>query len=188
MIKQSTFRVHGLKELQKSILDIGTVLGRKSVHTAGREAMKPVLAAAKEKAPYDPNHEGVHIRDDITLSVTTKLRNKRARKYGTFFRARVKTGAKTEDYASRLEFGRQESTVERNIIFGIKVPNYKAKLTMLNPRPFLRPALRENVDSILSNFKESVSKELDKYSSNRNRVAKQYINAMRQKSRRTNNK
>lgn len=137
----TNFEVEGLKELEKALIGLGAELGVKTLRSAGREAMKPVLAAAQI---------GVHFDTGDTLESLAISAAK-----GKGDTAVVINVGATKRKASKKEGGRKFVGVNQKIIaqeFGTK----KQK-----PDPFLRPALEQNADQVLSIFKTSLAKKID---------------------------
>ncbi|MCT8876658.1 HK97-gp10 family putative phage morphogenesis protein [Shewanella xiamenensis] len=142
--------VHGLKELDDALAEIGVKAGTKLLRNAGKEAMKIVLDTAIALVPQDTQV----LRDSLSLRVSTYKTEKAiqrecrelnisgvdkptmAFKVGNFKRIKhTGTDIDSRFYILATEFGssKQQAT------------------------PFLRPALENNQDSVINTFKQSLS-------------------------------
>lgn len=165
----------GFSELDKALEELIEPKFRKAaLRKAGKEAMKPVLNAAKKDAPIlknvddaDDNLRG-QLKDDIKMSTTVNIdpsvgkngKIKNSKKHE--LKVVVKTGKKTEDYALVTEFGRDEYTVKRFHYFGKATDGYDVKIGAIQPRPFMGPALHNRVELVLEIFKKELGDSIIK--------------------------
>ncbi len=167
-----TMSVEGLKDLDEKLTLLGVKVADKAIKSAGRYAMKPVLESAKSNldssgsvdtgilkdsialvsrsARFDqpfPIEIGLKIKANVGLkgseSAAAALGNSTARIRGLTFR-RVGKKLVTTGAARRWHF----------IEFGVPSRGIPAK-------PFLRPAMDSNRQSVLSRFTERLKKSVD---------------------------
>lgn len=143
------FEVEGLAELEQALIDIGAATGIKALRSSGRKAMKTVLEAAKSGAHEDTGQ----LKQAMTIS--TKRDNKSSTR------------------AIDINVGPTRKTVTQKNSDGTK---NKHKLSNINQKaiaqeygtskqkadPFLRPALEDNVGTVLSSFKTELASAIKK--------------------------
>ncbi|PSW53021.1 HK97-gp10 family putative phage morphogenesis protein [Photobacterium leiognathi] len=136
-----TWRVNGLKDLEKALTELGAATGVKVLRKAGRDAMSGVQMAMMMGAGVDPESEGEHMRDSI--KITTK---KMDRKGGSNNAVAIRVGPtkKHSQKAIAQEYGTEKQTAD----------------------PFMRPALYENrhrvVDDFTTNLTVAIAKAVRK--------------------------
>ncbi|MCH7421464.1 HK97-gp10 family putative phage morphogenesis protein [Shewanella sp. MM_2022_3] len=142
--------VHGLKELDDALAEIGIKAGTKILRTAGKEAMKVVLDTAIALVPQDTQV----LKESLQLRVSTYKTEKQiqrelrelnlsgvdkptmAFKVGNFKRIKhASTDIDSRYYILAIEFGSSKKAAS----------------------PFLRPALENNQSLVLNTFKQSLS-------------------------------
>jgi HK97 gp10 family phage protein len=136
------FEIEGLKELEKALLDLGPELGFKTLRSAGREAMKPVLASAQKNVHVDSGDT----HDALAISA------KKGKGNTSVF---INVGA-TKTKATKKQGGRKFVNVNQKVIaqeFGTKKQEAD---------PFLRPALENNANKVLSGLKNSLADKIEK--------------------------
>jgi HK97 gp10 family phage protein len=139
-----SFDVEGLADLEKNLVKLGAKMGVKLLGQAGRKAMKPVLDAAKEGA----NVKTGDLRSAMAIS-TRKGKGNTA--------ININVGA-TKSKALKSQGGQKLAGVNQKAIaqeYGTK--KQKAE-------PFLRPALEQNVQKVLSIFKSELTARIEKAS------------------------
>jgi len=116
-------KVHGLKELNKSLNKLDLDLRKKTAREAGRKAMEPVAKEIKETVPVDSGR----LRDTVRVSATTapSRLKKYSKKASMIASANVgiksKDPAKTATHAIHLEYGTEN----------------------MKPQPFIRKSFNE---------------------------------------------
>ena len=141
MTMTQTFEVEGLAELEKALLDLGAETGIKTLRTAGRKAMEPVLIAATIGA----NRDSGDLKDSIAISSRKGKGGNRA--------IDIDVGP-TKKKAPKSEGGRELAGVNQKAIaqeFGT---------SKQQADPFLRPALDQNVDRVLDLFGTELEKAI----------------------------
>ncbi len=168
--------VSGMKELQKAMASMTDQdFRRKALNSAGRKAMKPILASAIQNAPLlkpehvkkNPNITAGTLKGDIKYrgkyNKEPKL-NKAETKVMPLSQhewiGRVMTGKATETYAIPIEYGRDEYTVVRINVFGRNVDPFEQELKELEPNPFMRKALQKNRFDAYNIFKQEILKRV----------------------------
>lgn len=122
-----------LAELEKRLNEVADKVAKKALRTAARKAMNPVRKEARDNAPED---SGLL---DENFALMTKAKNGEVTaKVG------IKGGAKKNDttpfYFRFVELGTKYAPA----------------------RPFMRPALENNAEQILSTVADELKKTLDK--------------------------
>ncbi len=122
-----------LAELEKRLVDIADKVAKKALRTAARRAMNEVRKEARDNAPEDTGLL------DENFALMTKAKNGEVTaKVG------IKGGAKKNDttpfYFRFVELGTKN----------------------MQARPFMRPALENNAEKILSSVADELTKALDK--------------------------
>lgn len=137
-----TTEVEGLAELEKALLGLGAELGFKTLRTAGRKAMKPVLADAEANIHVDSGDS------KESLQITAKKG-----KGNTAVSINV---GNTRRSARKASGGHKLNGVYQAVVaqeFGTK--NQQAD-------PFLAPALAKNQHRVLNDFKSELRTAIDK--------------------------
>lgn len=112
------------KDLDRILEDIDKKVGVKLLRDAGREAMKIVAADMQQNAGYDESSPGPHMRDSIKVRSTDVSEKSR---YSTIVTVRVGPSKAHHMKALAQEFGTVKQVA----------------------KPFIRPALDYNVQSVL---------------------------------------
>jgi HK97 gp10 family phage protein len=136
-----TFKVHGLRELEKALIELGSEVAGKNgglVRTALMGAALPVLQDAKARAPRSKQKIGkswVHMADTIVRSRAKEpdpeIKANEVIEVGLFGRGK----GKRIFHGSLVEFG----------------------TTKMPARPFLRPALEQNAESSTKIFRTKLA-------------------------------
>lgn len=115
--------VKGLDELERKLIALGEKVATKVLRDAGREALKVVEADMKQHAGFDETASGEHMRDSVKI----RSRKGSAKYQKTVISLRVGPGKKHHMKALAQEFGTVKQVA----------------------RPFIRPALDYNVQTVL---------------------------------------
>ena len=153
--------VEGLAELDKALSELGAELGYKTLRTAGRKAMKPVLEAARAGA----NEETGELKQSLAITVK---KGRGARGKGGDTAADIGVGATRKSVSVKNEDGTR-SRKELSMI-NIKAGAQEYGTKYQQAQPFLRPALHNNVDAVLNNLRKELATAIDKAAK---KVAKQ---------------
>jgi len=147
------YEVEGLKELEKALLELGAELGYKTLRTAGRKAMAPVLQSATAGA----NEDSGELKRAMAIS-TKKGRGARGKGGDTAVeilvgptRGTVRETAADGTKSSRKLVGVNQKAIAQE--YG--TVNQKAE-------PFLRPALANNANQVLSNLGTELAAAIEK--------------------------
>ncbi len=137
-----TFKLQGMKELLAQLKGLEANLAAKTLTGAARKAFKPVLDAAKAKAPIDSGLLFQRLRLQVikpkggdTIAVVGLRLGKKP------FRIRKKVKKEARNWAW-YEHG---------------VPAHG-----IAPKPFLRPALDERADQVLAIFQKELAKRIER--------------------------
>lgn len=182
-VKIKKMKTKGLAELEKALEKLwDPKFRRAALRRSGRAAMKPVLDAAKQNAPIlqdterNPGANPGELKADIKMSARVNINPSVYKSSGKVRKTSkhelsvmVKTGKKSEDYALVVEYGREEFMVMRNIVFGKEVKPFWAPVAKLEPKPFMRPALDNNVNKVLDIFAATLGKEVERQAKAQNR-------------------
>lgn len=143
---KTTLEVQGLKELEAGLSSVGAVTGVKILRSAVRAAIKPMLAEAKNRAPYDEDDtDGYHLRDAMRIQTEPK----RSRKNTVEFRL-----------GPARETGGKNTIIKGGLGKSAKAPNYAQIAERLTP--FLRPAFDNNYRKFISLLKSGLQKKIEK--------------------------
>tara|TARA_R110002153_G_scaffold264954_2_gene427156 strand:+ start:1953 stop:2423 length:471 start_codon:yes stop_codon:yes gene_type:complete len=148
-----TIKVHGLKELEKSLNKLDLDLRKKASREAGRKAMEPIAKEMKSNVPVDSGK----LRDTIKVSATnapSRLK-KYSKKASMIASANVgiksKDITKTATHAIHLEYGTKN----------------------MAPQPFIRKSFNEGKKkSTIMRFRKELKKSIIKFA---NRQAKRKL-------------
>ena len=146
MTIQVTTEIHGLRELEKALIDLGSEVAGKNgglVRTALMGAALPVMKTAKAtvavSTPADDD-DGIHIRDVITRSrqnpVDPEMKANEAVDVGLFARGK----GKKMIYGQFLEFGTSKMAAQ----------------------PFLRRALETNQRESINLFRKKLATGIER--------------------------
>lgn len=170
-IKRETFGVTGLNELDKALDSLTEDKFRKAaLRNAGKKSMQVVLRDAKDNAPVLKDDRGGDViagqlRDDIKMTTSVNISpltksGKLSKNKTSELKVLVKTGKDTEDYALVTEFGRESYEVIRDKAFGKNTESYKVTIGKIDPRPFLAPALDNNKNKVLNDFRDELEQAI----------------------------
>lgn len=135
------FEVEGLKELEKKLLSLGAQMGVKTLRSAGRQAMKPVLETAKQTVNVDTGD----LQSALAISAK-KGKGKTA--------ININVGV-TKKKATKKQGGKTFVNVNQKAI-ALEYGTSKQKAD-----PFLIPALEQNARKVLATFKTELAKKID---------------------------
>lgn len=138
-----SFEVEGLKELEKELLKLEAKVGVKLLKQAGRQAMKPVLAAAQSSVSVDSGD----LKSALSIKALTGKRGKSV--------AIIQVGAHRKKL-SKKQGGRELTNVNQKAI-ALEYGTKKQK-----PKPFLLPSFEPKIPGVLSTFKEQLAKRIIK--------------------------
>lgn len=172
-VDKMKFDISGLSQLEKSLDQLTLPKFRKAaLRTSGKKAMQKVLVDAKKNAPKakdvsnDSDDSPTQLSDDIKMTTTVNVdvkANKRG-KIGTNkwseMKVTVKTGKATEEYALVAEYGRDKYTIKRSKAFGKDTAAYDVTIGEIEPRPFLGPALHDNKEKVLTDFRRNLTDQI----------------------------
>lgn len=145
--------VEGLAELDKALAELGGQMGYATLRKAGRKAMRPALEAAIAGA----NEETGELKQSIAISVK---KGRGARGKGGDSAAEIMIGATKKAVSVRNADGTRSRKQLNNINAKAGAQEYGTKYQ--KKEPFLRPALANNVNRILSLLSSELAAELDK--------------------------
>lgn len=131
-----TIDVTGLAELETRLLSLGEDITLNIVKRAGMKAMQAVVSDMTRNAGYDPKNEGEHMRD--TIKVRAKQRMKDSQ-YPTLMTFSVGPSRPHTIKARAQEFGTYKQTA----------------------RPFMRPALDNNIPKIINTLTEEIRRGIN---------------------------
>ena len=129
--------VQGLADLEKMLLDLLLKDAKRVLRKAAKDSMTPVQLSMAVNAGFNSESNDAHMREEI--EVKTKMGNTKA---GKDTALTVRVGPKKEHVMKAIaqEYG-----------------TYKQAA-----RPFMRPALQDNMDSITQCFKDTLSEQIGK--------------------------
>lgn len=149
--------IQGLDGVLKKMRAIGPALAKKGARTALRKGANIVRDDAKRRVPV--GEPAVHIRDEIEVRFSSRTFKRTG---DVMFRVGVKGGAKKYvDEKKNRRLGRVGKDYEgggsvyywRFVEFGT---------VKMAARPFMRPALAENVDKVTSVVVTELNKAIDR--------------------------
>jgi HK97 gp10 family phage protein len=135
--------VRGLKDLQQQLLELGAELAQKTLAKAARKAFLPVLNAAIAKVPVDTGLT----RDNIKITVAKPKKGDSV----------VVVGLRIAKAAPRQ---RADGSMAKSPDFRWHFIELGVAAHGIAARPFLRPALDENADQVVSSLKEELEKAI----------------------------
>jgi len=138
-----SMEVDGLDELEKALLELGAQTGFKTLRTAGRKAMAPVLVDMSEGA----NENTGELKRSLQISTSKGKVNNRA--------VNINVG-NTRRRATKSEGGQLLAGVKQKAIaqeFGT---------SKQRAEPFMVPALVRNTSTVLNTFSSELKKAIDK--------------------------
>lgn len=136
--------VQGLQQLEHALLELGAELGFKTLRSAGRAAMKPVLESAKAGAHVDSG--------DLVESIAITTRRGKGRSEAVSIRVGP-TKRSVRDRATKTS--RKLTGVNQKAI----AQEYGTRRQQADP--FLRPALDQNQSQVLATFSAELAKKID---------------------------
>lgn len=142
-------KLKGLEGLKKQLEQLGEELQPKVLRSAMREAFKPVLEAARAKVPVDSGE----LRAGIALATAKTPGGGLAA--GLLISSKT-TGLKQARMAAAA-FGEAQSTSSPARTWHLIELGTKHS----PPQPFLRPALDENAQTVVSTFAAAVRKKIE---------------------------
>ena len=147
------YEVEGLKELETALLELGAELGYKTLRTAGRKAMKPVLDSAIQGAGEDSG--------DMKRAMAISAKKGRgARGRGGETAVEIMVGATR---GTIREIGADGTKTSRKLNnMNQKVAAQEYGTVNQTADPFLRPALASNADRVLTMFGAELKTAIDK--------------------------
>lgn len=139
------FEIEGLAELEKQLLSLEAKVGLKTLRSASRKAMQPVLDSAKAGAKEDTG--------DMKASLAIRTRRPKKSKV-TAVSAEVGSFKRTfkNTDGSKRKINRQDA----------KVAAQEYGVRGIPAQPFLRPALENNATAVLDIFKTELAKAIEK--------------------------
>lgn len=158
MIKMETHGLmnlaQGLKDLESELVALGANEGRKVLTRAARKAFAPVLEAARAAAPVDSGLT----RDNLAIATQ-----------------KPKDGESVVNVGLRV--GRSKGTRIRKDGKKATSPHWRwhfieGGTSSLAARPFLRPALDANAESVVGNLRGELRKVIDRVLKKRAKAAK----------------
>ena len=154
MAKKDPFfrmEVHGLKELDDALAAIDFDLRKKTLQKAGREAMKPVEKAMKDKVPDDTGG----LKSTIRIGATSNP--KFLRRYGRHAAMRAHVGAGRGSKHKPKEGESQKSGHQ-----AIQVEYGLSGTRSMAARPFIRPAIVGRETIVILRFAKFLKIGVDK--------------------------
>ena len=125
-----SFEVAGLKELNDKLIALGAEVASKTLRSAGRQAMKPVLNAAISRVSVDSG--------DLRASLAIRASKGKGKKTAAI----ISVGAHRKKYSKKQGGGK---IVRGNAkVLALEYGNSRQKAA-----PFLRPALEQNVEAVI---------------------------------------
>lgn len=135
-----TFKVEGLRELEKQLDRISKSTGKRAVRKALKEAAQPMADLAERLAPKGPDPKLAP-----SIAVGTKLSKRQAKLHRRMFR--------TERAAVEMFLGPGPDPAAWNQEFG--------NINM-GPQPFMRPAWMQDREAMLKRLSENLWVEIRK--------------------------
>ena len=151
------FKVEGFDELFKAMDELALEIGKGKTDRIWKKALgyafMPVLEAAKNNAPSDTGQLKEHIYMKVQRP---QSRDKASNKYqGETFMARVTVGPEREDstkHTTIVKKGKEKITYNhRPVALAMEFGTAET-----SAHPFMRPALENNVDRVISRLGYSV--------------------------------
>lgn len=172
-----TFSIEGKKEfddlMDEIVNDFGAKDARKILQKAAYESMRPVLYDAKLRAPIDTGQLAASLR----LSAGKPTRKQKRSKYIENTDVVVATvSTSTVKQLQKLRFKNRKN--EKNDILQVGGQSDARAMAMefgtakVSARPFLRPALESNKETVASSLGDNLRDALTKYKARQARKAK----------------
>lgn len=134
-----TFKIEGLRDLEKAIAALGQSAGKNVLRRAGRKALEPFDKAWRSKAPVDENsRDFVHLKD--SGGIGSKLSRSQRRAHKRESTVEIFAGPGPHSKAVQQEFGNEHNP----------------------PQPFMRPAWEEAHGEVLEGVRTELAADLDK--------------------------
>lgn len=160
-MQNQQFKVEGFAELFKAMDDLAQEVGKGKTDRIWKKSMAyaiaPVFAAAKQRAPVDSGQ----LQDHVYMKVQRPQgRDKASASYrGEMFLARVTVSPKRDDSIKHTTITRKGK--ERVTYTNRPVALSKEFGSAGNaPKPFLRPALENNISTVVERLGKAVFYEL----------------------------
>jgi HK97 gp10 family phage protein len=152
-----SFKVEGFDELFKAMDELASEIGKTKTDKIWKKALGyaflPVLESARDAAPTDTGQLKEHVYMKVQKP---SARDKSSNKYqGESFMARVTVGPKRIESVEHTHIVKKEKekTIYKNPPVALAMEFGTAKVSA---QPFMRPALENNVDRVISRLGYSV--------------------------------
>lgn len=156
-----SFGLNGFDDLNKTLTELGSVLGKKAARAAAKKAMMPIKAQIEQASPFNTTDDGVHLKENFKIKTSGRTRKHQKTGDDVFLKCSVSTSNKeVEQYAALVEFGRGEVEVERTNAFGVNTNPFKVKMKAIQANPFMRTVMRNNAEQIANDFCEGLTNEI----------------------------
>ena len=142
-----TFDVQGLRELEQQLTALGAETGVATLRRAGRKAMEPVKEAAIAGAGEDSGDT----KKAITIS-TSRKRNAKSRAIN------IRVGATKRIVVDIDSEGNKTKRRVEHVAHAVIAQEFGT--SKQDADPFLRPALEDNAELVLSTFKTELGKAI----------------------------
>lgn len=165
---QGGFSLAGFKELDAQLAKLSAATARAALQRAGTKALLPTLAIAAQKAPYDTGELAA------SIALGTKIKDE----VGALAYATAKRGGASDSEAvkamrdarreMRGQIGKYGVTIYMGPVAGRTadevIKGYVQEFGSFSnePQPYLRPALDEDKENIVSRLKAEMMAELTK--------------------------
>ena len=156
MAENMQVKIDGLDQVMKRLETMGPELRKKGLRTAMRAAANTVKKSAQAKAPVDTGA----MRKNITIQAASRTAK---RVGGVAFRVGVKGGALAP--GSKVRYGRSRKGKKGGQAEGGSTWYFRLVelgTSKMPARPFLQPALRDNVSKIIGQVASDINTALDK--------------------------
>lgn len=150
-----TFKVEGLKELERALLQLKTATAKRLMRKVLMAAAQPVADDAYGLAPDDPSTQGRDLKASIGVGTQLSKRQRRLARRMSRSGVEVYVGAGAMPHAHLQEFG----TV-----------NHPA-------HPFMRPAWDSNKDGVMESVKAGAWAEIEKVAERERKKAQRLLGA-----------
>lgn len=162
-----TMKVHGLRELEKALVELGSRAGKQALLGALRDAAKPIRKAARRNAP---KKSGLLRKSIKTKAAATKGGGDSAAKVqigvfrdgkkSPFYAVMIEKGAKKHRIPSSSK-GRGKNKTKNNVrlAFGGRVVS-SVNHPGVRARPFMKPAFEQNHKEALKILKRRLKERI----------------------------
>jgi HK97 gp10 family phage protein len=159
-----TVRVEGLRELEKKLKSLADEIGGKKaaqpVRAALRKAGRVVQKDAQRIVSYDPNPDGIHVKDNIIV-VNTRKRDEPS---PNSISVRVTVRSRAKQFVNNAKNRREGRTGAAYKNKGKM--NYASSLEFGNSRqrpfPYMRPAFERNKGSLPNIIRDELALAIQK--------------------------